>query len=240
MSNGPSLPASVLSTRTMPIVPVSDDASSDYNCTSAPPSPPSKSHPHPLRSHSSENLHCHKRTKSVRSVQTKHSSQSSVASRPDSCISRPNRGSIYGAGGDGSYEIIEDYEAPPPMPSPIHPAFRRSVSSTERFGDAAVPRSPGTNAVKDYPVVSSRPPLKPTISFGGESRMSYYSLASSAMDEKSKAIAAEERLQMEQRNRRKNANRGGKVLACFGITCLQRRRPLKTSHSMPNMAELPG
>ncbi|KAK5127403.1 hypothetical protein LTR85_006742 [Meristemomyces frigidus] len=125
------------------------------------------------------------------------------------------------------------------MPSPIHPAFRSSVTSTERLRDAARPGSTGTDAVKDYPVVSVRPPLKPTISFGGESRMSYYSLASSTMDLRSKALAAEEQLQAQRRARLEKESLGGKVFACFGITCLQ-RRPRKVSLPMPAMAELPG
>ena len=184
-------------------------------------SPTNEPHPHPLRSHSTENLHDNYSSRASRQSIYKRSSQSHQSSdRPDSCVFNNPRGSIYLDGGDGSYKIADDDDEIPPVPAAIHPAFRLSnrisTSQKEGLGDIAVPEPvvhPGT----EYPIVAVRPPLRPTISFGGESRMSYYSLASTALEQKSKAAAVKEELQ---RRRKEQESMNWRFYACFATFCL--------------------
>ena len=69
--------------------------------------------------------------------------------------------------------------------SRLPPAHLSSPRSSTGFGHAAQ-RSP---TFADFPVIPSRPPLRPTASFGGLSRMSYYSSMSSELEKRSMAVA---------------------------------------------------
>ena len=165
MSHGPSLPSPVVPVRVLPVMPLQQHTySGDANTSSTPTSP---THPHPLRSHSSGSKH---------SKHSKHGSQSHHSHQRDSASPRSNRGSIYGSGGDGSYEILDDDQfTMPPLPTPTHLSFRNSVGSTKRFGDSPVA------VVNRIPVVAGvRPPLRSTMSYGDTSRLNIRANTTSA------------------------------------------------------------
>ena len=155
MSYGPPLPSAVVPIRMLPNMPHQEhihpiDPDSSFT-------PSSPTHPHPLRSHSASSKH---------SKSSQHSSQSQQSIKRDSGVLRSTRGSIYGSGGDGSYEILADDEVKmPPLPSPTHLSFRNSVGSTKRLGNSPMA------IVSEHPIVAGvRPPLRPTMSYAGESR----------------------------------------------------------------------
>ena len=120
------------------------------------PTTPDATHVHPLRSHAPDSRYSQYR---------EPLSPASQSPRPDSDTLRKGRGSIYGSGGDGSYEILEDYEIPmPPLPSPTHPSLRNSVSSTTRFSDTPIPVI--SNHIPIVAARAIRPTLRSTLSYG--------------------------------------------------------------------------
>ena len=90
------------------------------------------------------------------------------------------------------------------------PGRSSSGLSTERFGNITRPGTAGS----DFPVVPTRPPLQPTISFGGVSTYSYYSTTASMLEQKSQAVAVEEEAE-------KDASLRAKVRTCLGSFCLR-------------------
>ena len=142
--------------------------------------PPAKPHPDPLKSHSAQDV------VPGRSVQYEPARDTI---RPDSGVFANNaydqRGLV------DTYRTYRDTESLPSPPLATHPAF--SSASTERFGNAS--------SAQEYPVVPTRPPLRPTVSFGGETRTSYYSISTDTtgdIDKKSKISVSAIELEQQQ------------------------------------------
>lgn len=162
-------------------------------------------HPHPLRSNSKDN--------GVPQSETMRSD------RPDSCVldsttspyenTSPydQRGSYFSNRSNGTTST--------PTVSPLaHPAFRHA--STERFGDAPL----ASPILHDFPIVPTRPPLRPTISFGSVSRYSYYSFASSDFDQKSKAVIAVEGVEVQSPLSQGCDSLGWKIYFAIAVLCM--------------------
>jgi len=160
---------------------------------------PTRPHPHPLRSHSSESIY------QIRDVKSDQPESSLLNSTNDAPYRQHRRSrSVHGIDRSSFASI------------PALPAFPPQVAapSTERFDNAAILEP--TQGSKDFPVVPVRPPLRPTISFGGETRMSYASITS--IEEKSKEIAVAEH----QRRQKQQilAVSSWRSCASFAILCL--------------------
>ena len=151
-------------------------------------------HPHPLRSHSAESVTT---LKTCASKTQDQQSDSSFSNRPDSCVltNSPynHRRSVHtiGSSRDSFYVL-------PLLPQ--QPTFRAPQSAPpEGFFDVTM-SSVGDEKI---PVVATRPPLRPTVSFGSVSRYSYYSdmsvMSGTTLDQKSEAIAAAEELALQRR-----------------------------------------
>ena len=104
-------------------------------------------------------------------------------------------------------------------------AARPPLRPTKSCGDTLRPGvkdHPFVAVRPNHPIVAARPILKPSVSFGGESRMSYYPVASSTLESRSQVVAAKEQLVQRQQRIDVRENTSGKVFAWFGIPCLQR------------------
>jgi len=188
MVNGsplPPLPAPIIPSCTLPNMSGLPTDSTRSSWTSE----YSTRHPHPLRSHSSEmlsTLHNHDSTSQLLGQESTASTQVSGLSRASTLHSTKthrHRRSL-------SQHHIRN--APTyGLPSlPAHPTLRSSVQ--EGFSDCSVAGAGRNthNQPDDFPIVPVRPPLRPTVSFGGISRFSYYSDISTEMEHKSKMVAA--------------------------------------------------
>lgn len=160
-------------------------------------------HPHPLRSHSTENL---------QTTVLQQKAKPDTLTPPDTPNHTPFR---HHHRRSRSVHSIDRSILLPTPPSPALAQQGIISASTERLGDTGrLPRSSsstGSSGGNDFPVVPVRPPLRPTISFGGETRMSYYSISSTEQVEKEKpvqAVAVEEACA---------AVEGWHLDACFGV-----------------------
>jgi hypothetical protein len=189
------MPTHVLPSRPMPTMPFPTNTDSDSNSRTQTwqyPVSSTEPHPHPLRSHSTENLFSFDNSASQTDIP-----KAARSARSHSCLvtsAHHHRRSVLTYGRHRSH----DNYPTPPLPAALHPAFR--ATSPEGFGDSAVMSSEA--GATETSVESVRPVLRPTISFGGESRMSYWSLDAlegSSLDQKSKAIAAAEKVHYQQR-----------------------------------------
>jgi hypothetical protein len=174
-----------------------------------PQAPQPQAHPHPLRSHSAEDLSLASAGVISSARETCHSD------RPDSAViahTNDSRGSVYTDRDHGNAFAV------PQAPAATHPAFR--AASTERFGDVAM-----HGGRHDFQVVPTRPPLRPTVSFGGETRTSYYSISSAVtmdFDKKPRSYVVVEELQQRLEQHDLSKRRSWRFYACFGILCFLR------------------
>ena len=83
----------------------------------------------------------------------------------------------------------------------------QSWQSTERFSN----RPDGSTRVADFAIVPTRPPLRPTVSFGNVLAYSYYSSATDELEQKSQVLAVEEESQ-------RNASHC-RLYECIAILC---------------------
>lgn len=215
MTNGSPLPTLHLPVSTLPDMSFpSDFADDDWDQHA--PTPPAVSHPHPLRSHSAEDLH------GLQQQIDATAAAFSRSDRPDSCVltehAHDQRRPVY-----ADRDHRDSFAVRPPLPT--YASY--SSVSTEGLGDlASAASTPGSEykEFKEYPLVPVRPPLKPTISFGGETRVSYYSFTTNAtteLDQKSKSVAVEEELRHRRRSQQSISARGPgwRFYASLAILC---------------------
>lgn len=160
------MPSPYIPTGTLPIMFVTSNASATIN----------EPHPHPLRSHSTEALN----SKPQQGYQEWYrSDRPDTVGCPEPTLSsqRTDFYNIHRAG-NSCHSI-----ASLPRRSAL-----KSTKSAQRLSDTSDPSSVG----QAFPIVPTRPPLKPTVSFGGVSTYSYYSAASVELEQKSMRIALDE------------------------------------------------
>ncbi|KAH9817403.1 MFS general substrate transporter [Teratosphaeria destructans] len=169
--------------------------------------PPTTRHPHPLRSHGVENIDI---SKSINTARKTH--KRSLSTRIDASVLsdlRRIRGPDVADGGNGSNDVLPRA----PRPSSTYSTFRSPQA--ERLGNATAVSTEACG--KDHPCVSSRPPLRPSISFGGEKRMSYHSLSLLALEKKPGMIVVEEEVSDVDRQARST---GWRPCGSYVVLCL--------------------
>lgn len=132
------------------------------------------------------------------SVKSKFEKETSNSDRPDSLVLP-----VYSLSGPGN---DSNFQNAPQRPTTSY------TGSEERLRYATLHRS----SHPDFPIVPTRPPLRPTPAFGGvSSMMSYYSNASIELEERSISIALKEELQ--QRGQAPLSR--GRLIGCLSTLC---------------------
>lgn len=188
--HGSPLPSTFIPTGSLPIMPLSINVDNNE-------------HPHPLRSHD---------------IMAQH--ESTAMPRYPSPLIISRSGGIGERGRRPSIRTVGNCTNPIDAgrrDQQVTTLTTQPHSSEARLGNTASTSSPST---ADYPVVPVRPPLRPTISFGGVSKLSMYSDESSIYHHKAATVTVTSFDEDDEGPTPKKGNGRWRFYVCHACICL--------------------